>query len=150
MRGASFEDRLRRMSAQDAAGTPAAGPRRALDRYDAGLDLARHSGLRPARSLLLRELARLGVPVAPLCYWSAPGLFLWALVLMGAAFGGALWLTHRMFTALDVDGINPQMQAAFMVAYAAVLAVSAALAAVFALWQRWRARRAGLPPWAQI
>ena len=158
MRGSTFEDRLQRMTGTTAPAGPApAAPmvpatrgRSALTRYDEALALVVQAGHAPSRSLVLRWIASLGVPISPLNYWPAANLFLWAVMLLLIIFGGALSLTEWMFMALDEDRINPEWYAAFRFAYAGVIVASCIMGAIFTFRLRRIANRADLPDWAEV
>jgi hypothetical protein len=163
MRGASFEDRLQRMTAGVRGGTPAqvapalpltpefAAPERtALERYDDAIALVVRAGQTPSRSMLLRSLAQMGVPISPLCYWPPANLFLWGVMVLLIILGGTLSLTEWMFMALDADQMNPEWYAAFRFAYAGLIVLSSLMAAVFTWRQKLIAYRASLPDWSEV
>jgi hypothetical protein len=98
-----------------------------------------------ANAPAFRALAKEGIVVKPLVFWSFPGLFIFAFLLLTTFLGGPvmLWVA---------SGI-PLIGAASAIADAGplpFLAVNAALAVAFAALFRIRARRLGLPAWKDL
>ena len=149
----SFEARLSRIAA-DAAQSQTPSPRRASApaqgrkaKLPRALSLLDRAGIRGnyAYAPAFRALARLGLIVKPLHFWSPLPLVLFGFAVISACMGLGIGLSLVMF-----DHPPRVVQRIIESGPLAFFAVNAVLGVGFALLHWWQARQAALPRWAEI
>jgi hypothetical protein len=152
MTDADFQNRLARLGngggsggARPAENTP--GPardrreklRRALTHLERGGVTGAH-----AYAPAFRSLARMGLIVKPLHYWSFPGLTAFGFVMLTTLIGGTVILSLAMGQVPRV--VHRIIEAGPVVFFG----LNAVLAVCFAAIHKLKARRIGLPKWRDL
>ncbi len=105
--------------------------------------LAREAGLRLSYDVppVLRVFGKLGLPVRPIHFMSASGLFAYYFFVLGAVFLGIYWLVSALdfnrWVLIKIKEMGPM----------GALALAACLALFDTIMVRAQARRSGLPDW---
>ena len=97
-----------------------------------------------AHAPAFRSLARAGLIVRPLHYWSFPGLTAFGFVMLAVLLGGAA------VVAVALGHVPRPVRAMIEAEPVVFLAVAFALAVVFAGIHKGKARRIGLPAWRDL
>ena len=154
MSNPDFEARLARLRQSERGQTaPIKAPRLPArtyrDRLDRALAAASAAGIGPNASFppAMRALSRLGLPVRPLHFKSAPSLFVSGFCLGLAIFGGMLWL----FTSGLVSSVPAgPIRGIVTLGWPGVAVISLGIGAAFAAIIRAQAARARLPRWQDL